>query len=143
MLQDTTSSTTVRILISYEGQWRTTQGHWSFNGQKTKGMIVSKDLTYDELVEILGHSLMVDESQYDLDMRFLVDSGFSMAPVEIQNNEDVNFFISETSSKDSSRYPLCITLLKKDVGQGRDLARLVLQWGCTLYSLLIFEKQIT
>ena len=143
MLRDTTSSTTVRVLISYEGQWRTTQGRWSFNGQKAKGMIVSKDITYDELVERLGHSLMVDESQYDLDMRFLVDSGIPMAPVEIQNNEDVNFFISETSSKGNPRYPLCITLLKKDVGQGRDLARLVLQWGCTLYSLLFFERQIT
>ncbi|GMN61454.1 hypothetical protein TIFTF001_030544 [Ficus carica] len=88
-VQDTSSSAAVRIYISYEGQWRRNRSCWSFDGQKAKGMIVSKDITYHELVEKLSRSLMVDQSQYNLDMRYLVDLAVPTAPVEIQNDEDI------------------------------------------------------
>ena len=95
-VQDMSSS--VRLLISYEGQWRTVkQGLWSFEGQKAKGITVSKDITFHELVERLHSILMIDGSQYDLDIRFLVNSVVPMAPIVMQNDEDVNFFIGENS----------------------------------------------
>ena len=134
-MQDTTSSTAVRIFISYDGQWRKTQDRWSFDGQKAKGMTVSKDITYHELVERLCRKLMVDQSQYDLDMRFLSDSAVLIAPIEIENYEDINFFIGETCSKGSPRYPLCVTLIKKDIRQHvsvnscRGGISLLFQWG--------------
>ena len=115
MLQDTSSN--VRLFISYQGQWSNTQGRWSFDGGKAKGITVSRDITYHELVEKLCGSLMVDRSLYDLDMRFLVNSAVPMPPFEVENDDDVNFFLGENSGKDSPRYPLCISLVRKDIGQ--------------------------
>ena len=109
-------------------------------------MTVSKDITYHELVEKISRSLMVDQSQYNLDMRYLVDLAVPTAPVEIQNDEDVEVFICETSSKGSPRYPLCVTWIKKDIGQhlsvnnDHGITSLLFQWGCTLTSLFFSKK---
>ena len=80
MLQDS-----VALYISCEGQWRKTRGCWTFNGTKTKGMKVSNDITYRELLERICISLQVDRSQYVLDMRYLPGLVGPLAPARLCN----------------------------------------------------------
>ncbi|PON34923.1 hypothetical protein TorRG33x02_352510, partial [Trema orientale] len=108
-------SSLVRIVVSFDGDWKKTdQENWRFTGLKAKGLIVQKEITYDELVKKVSELLQVDCGSYKMEMKFIVPGMVSMpiAPIEIQNDDDVRFFISENLSNVDNRTPLCVTLVR-------------------------------
>ncbi|PON60292.1 hypothetical protein TorRG33x02_285140 [Trema orientale] len=108
-------SSLVRIVVSFDGDWKKTdQDNWRFTSLKAKGLIVQKEITYDELVKKVSELLQVNCGSYKMDMKFIVPGMVSMpiAPIEIQNDDDVRFFISENLSNVDNRTPLCVTLVR-------------------------------
>lgn len=105
----------VRILVAYDGEWIESPegGVFRFNGSKSKGISVPKKITYLELLDRVYCLLMVDRNEFDIIMKFLYASSLPVAPADIVNDDDVNFFIGENSGNVSLRTPLCLTLVRR------------------------------
>ena len=112
----------VRILVSYDGEWVESPeaGIFKFSGSKGKGMLVPKTIKYQELLDKVCRLLMVDQNEFSLSMKVLYTSSVPVPPAEVVNDDDVSFFIGENSSNVSLRTPLCVTLVQKSLlfGEG-------------------------
>ncbi|KAL6217128.1 hypothetical protein ACLB2K_010345 [Fragaria x ananassa] len=98
--------TKLRLLVNYNGMW-TNAG---YIGGKTKGILVSEDITYQELEDRVYRIVGVDPREYKMIMKAKYESKDLTQPVEIINDEDLGFFILESLSDERCRIPLCITL---------------------------------
>ncbi|KAL5574343.1 hypothetical protein UlMin_023940 [Ulmus minor] len=105
----------VRIIVSYDGEWVISpeKGIFRFNGSKAKGISVPKNITYLELLQRISQLLNVDTNEFTVSMKFLFSTSVPVAPAEIADDDDVNFFIAENSSEVSYRTPLCVTLERR------------------------------
>ncbi|KAL5574342.1 hypothetical protein UlMin_023939 [Ulmus minor] len=105
----------VRIIVSYDGEWVNSpeKGNFRFNGCKAKGISVPKNITYLELLQRISFLVNVDTDEFNVSMKFLFSSSVPVAPAEIADDDDVNFFIAENSSEVSYRTPLCVTLERR------------------------------
>ena len=66
----------VRIVISYNGRWEQLPDRSQrFVGSDNRGMYMSKNLTYDELVAIVHTIVNYDVNKYNVDL-----SSISMVP---------------------------------------------------------------
>lgn len=101
----------VRVLVMYDGEWFSSSGHFVYNGGKTKGIIISDKITYQELVDRLYQLVKVDPNEYAIIMKALYKANIPTIPAEIVNDDDVRFFIDENVAQPTdARSPLCITL---------------------------------
>ncbi|KAK0599158.1 hypothetical protein LWI29_002843 [Acer saccharum] len=120
----------VRIVISYNGRWeQLLDGSQRFVGSDNRGMYVSKNLTYDELVSIVHTIVNYDVSKYNVDL-----SSISMVPGStcrtfISNDDDVQFMLGE----DRVIPQVCVSLIERTAGDvlGNDIPPLenTLQFG--------------
>lgn len=102
-------------MVSYDGEWVKSPetGTFRFDGSKAKGISVPKNITYGELLDRIYCLLNLDRNEFWISMKFLYASSVPVAPAEIVNDDDVNFFIGENSSKVNLRTPLCVTLERR------------------------------
>lgn len=108
--------TEVSVLVNYDGKWVNS----TYIDGKTKGIVISVDITYQGLVDRVYGVVGVDPNEYKLIMKARYESKLPTQPVEIINDEDVAFFIKENLSWDkSSRITLCTTLERRSFPYGR------------------------
>lgn len=106
----------VSVLVNYDGKWVNS----TYIDGKTKGIVISVDITYQGLVDRVYGVVGVDPNEYKLIMKARYESKLPTQPVEIINDEDVAFFIKENLSWDkSSRITLCTTLERRSFPYGR------------------------
>lgn len=99
--------TKLRLLVNYNGKWANSR----YTGDKTKGILVSKDITYKELEDRAYRIVGVDPHEYKIVLNAKYESKQPTQPAEIIDDDDLKFFISESLSLDADcRIPLCITL---------------------------------
>lgn len=99
--------TKLGLLVNYNGKWANSR----YTGNKTKGILVSKDITYEELEDRAYHIVGVDPHEYKIVLKAKYESKQPTQPAEIIDDDDLKFFISESLSLDADcRIPLCITL---------------------------------
>lgn len=94
-------------MVNYNGKWANSR----YTGDKTKGILVSKDITYEELEDRAYRIMGVDPHVHKIVMKAKYESKEPTQPAEIIDDDDLKFFISECLSLDADcRIPLCITL---------------------------------
>lgn len=99
--------TKLGLLVNYNGKWANS----GYTDGKTKGILVSKDITYEELEDRAYRIVGVDPHEYKIVMKAKYKSQESTQPAEINDDDDLKFFISENLPLDADcRIPLCITL---------------------------------
>lgn len=105
--RDSCEPTKLRLLVNYNGKWANSR----YTGGKTKGILFSKDITYEELEDRAYRIVGVDPHEYKIVMKAKYESKQPTQPAEINDDDDLKFFISENLSLDADcRIPLCITL---------------------------------
>ncbi|KAI9182787.1 hypothetical protein LWI28_028861 [Acer negundo] len=86
----------VRIVISYNGQWeQLPDGSQRFVGFDNKGMYVSKNMTYEELVAIVHTIVKYDVNKFNVDLASVSIVPDSTCRTFIRNNDDVQFMLGE------------------------------------------------
>ncbi|KAM5585884.1 hypothetical protein ABKV19_005006 [Rosa sericea] len=107
----------VRVLVNHDGEWVNS----TYVGGKTKGIIISEDITYQELVDRVCGVVGVDPNEYKLIMKTAYKSNLPTQPVEIIDDEGLAFFIHDEnlSLGMSSIFTLCTTLERRAFPNGR------------------------
>ncbi|KAI5316321.1 hypothetical protein L3X38_036028 [Prunus dulcis] len=96
------------ILINYGGRWANSM----YKNYKSKGLLVSEKITFEELRNKVYNIANVDQNEYEVTMKVIYDAMKSAWPTEIVNDDDVRAFIFESLSR-SYKVPLCITVKRK------------------------------
>ncbi|XP_024158555.1 uncharacterized protein LOC112166035 isoform X2 [Rosa chinensis] len=107
----------VRVLVNHDGEWVNS----TYVGGKTKGIIISEDITYQELVDRVYGVVGVDPNEYKLILKTAYKSNLPTQPVEIIDDEGLAFFIHDEnlSLGMSSIFTLCTTLERRAFPNGR------------------------
>ncbi|XP_048424957.1 uncharacterized protein LOC103954249 isoform X1 [Pyrus x bretschneideri] len=125
----------LRLLVNYDGNWSNSK----YIGGKTKGIMVSYSITYEELVQRLYCNLEVDASEYKIIITTAYASILPTQPVELSDDDGLRFFIDESLSLDKrSKIPLCITLQRRFYRWHRYSCSVVLVLS---FLLLVFLKK--
>ena len=86
----------VRIVISYNGRWEQfPDGSQRFIGSDNRGMYVSKNMTYEELVAIVHTIVNYDVNKYNVDLSSISIVPGSTCRTFIRNDDDVQFMLGE------------------------------------------------
>ncbi|PWA65999.1 ankyrin repeat-containing domain, PGG domain, Gag-polypeptide of LTR copia-type [Artemisia annua] len=102
----------VTVFVAYNGNWEYDRKEWFFENSKSSIMVVPKRITLLEITDILHKQLKVNKEGYRLKLEVHYRTGSPWFPVtEIQNDQDLLVFISETSK---TRLPLCVTRIHDD-----------------------------
>ncbi|KAM5554179.1 hypothetical protein ABKV19_026093, partial [Rosa sericea] len=108
--------TEIRVLVNYGGEWVNS----TYVGGKTKGIVTSKDITYQELVARVYGVVGVDPNEYKLIMKTAYESNLPTQPLEIIDDEGLAFFFHENLLLGmSSMVTLCTTLEGRAFPNGR------------------------
>ena len=86
----------VTIVISYNGRWeQLPDGSQRFIGSDNRGMYVSKNMTYDELVAIVHTIVNYDVNRFNVDLSSISIVPGSTCRTLIRNDDDVQFMLGE------------------------------------------------
>src|SRR5579862_4613905 len=86
----------VRIVISYNGRWeQLPDGSQRFVGSDNRGMYVSKNMIYEELVAIVHTIVNYDVNKYNVDLSSISIVPGSTCGTLIRNDDDVQFMLGE------------------------------------------------
>ncbi|KAM1494914.1 hypothetical protein PS2_029093 [Malus domestica] len=88
----------VRISVHYDGEWVST----AYVGGKAKEIVVSKDITCEELLGRVYRLVGIYPSEYDIIMKTKDESKSPAQPVQIVDDEHLAFFIEQSLSLDKS-----------------------------------------
>ena len=64
-----------------------------FEGNKGKGIEVSKTILYEELLELIYHILKLDPTNCSLSKKYVFNANIPTSPIELIDDGDVKFFI--------------------------------------------------
>ena len=110
----------VRIVISYNGRWeQLPDGSQRFVGSDNRGMYVSKNMTYEELVAIVQTIVNYDVNKYNVDLSSISIVPGSTCRTFIRNDDDVQFMLGE----DRVIPQVCVSLTERTAGDmvGNDI----------------------
>ena len=105
-------------MVSYNGEWKQSGEHsgWTFSGKESKGLNVSRDITYANLIDHLYDLLGFERSKYDLVLKVVYQLGGGIiASTMITNDEDLGFFFNEISILIQYRTPLCVSVVERTI----------------------------
>ena len=110
----------VRIVISYDGRWKQLpDGSQRFVGSNNRGMYVSRNMTYKELVVIVHTIVKYDVNKFDVDLSSISIVPGSTCRTFITNDDDVQFMLREERVIPQ----VCVSLTERTVGDviGNDI----------------------
>lgn len=88
----------IRISVHYDGKWVNT----AYIGGKAEQIVVSKDITREELLDIVYRIVGIDRGKYEIIMNTTDESKSPAQPVQIVNDEDLACFIEQSLSLEKS-----------------------------------------
>ncbi|KAI9156705.1 hypothetical protein LWI28_010860 [Acer negundo] len=112
----------VRIVISYNGRWEQFPDESQrFIGSDNRGMYVSKNMTYEELLAIVHTIVKYDENKFTVDLSSVSIVPGSTCRTFIRNDDDVQFILGE----DRVIPQVCVSVTERTVGDmiGNDIPR--------------------
>ncbi|CAL9019635.1 unnamed protein product [Prunus brigantina] len=85
---------TIAILVCYNGKWVTSKKMCTYEGGDSKGIIVSRNITFGELLERVHKIVNRDNREDKLCLKFSISiSSNECKHIKIEDNDDVKFFI--------------------------------------------------
>ena len=109
-----------RIVISYNGRWeQLPDGSQRFVGSDNRGMYVSRNMTYEELVAIVHTIVKYDVNKFNVDLSSISIVPGSTCRTFIRNDDDVQFMLGE----DRVIPQVCVSLTERTAGDviGNDI----------------------
>ena len=71
---------------------------WTFTSKESKGLDVSREITYANLIDHLYDLLGYDRSKYDLVLKVVYQlGGGNITPIVISNDENLSLFLDKIS----------------------------------------------
>ncbi|XP_021813085.1 uncharacterized protein LOC110756023 [Prunus avium] len=103
---------TVGILVFYNGSWVHNDNIESYEGGEAKGIIVSRNITFSELVDRIYKITNADRNKYIVTLKFSVPlSSSAYKHLKVEDNDDVQYFLKYNTDVMSSKVtPLLATL---------------------------------
>ncbi|CAL8124713.1 unnamed protein product [Prunus armeniaca] len=103
---------TVGILVFYNGSWVHKDNIESYEGGEAKGIIVSRNVTFSELVDRIYKITNIDLNKYSLTLKYSVPlSSSAYKHLKVEDNDNVQYFLKYSTGVMTSRVtPLLATL---------------------------------
>ncbi|VVA40595.1 PREDICTED: serine/threonine-phosphatase 7 long [Prunus dulcis] len=85
---------TVGILVFYNGSWVHKDNIESYEGGEAKGIIVSQNVTFSELVDLIYKIMNADRNKYIVTLKYSVPlSSSAYKRLKVEDNDDVQYFL--------------------------------------------------
>ncbi|XP_034198219.1 uncharacterized protein LOC117613754, partial [Prunus dulcis] len=85
---------TVGILVCYNGSWVKKDNIESYEGGEAKGIIVSRNVTFSELVERIYKIMDAEPTKYSVTLKYSVPVSASVSKqIRVEDNDDVQYFL--------------------------------------------------
>ena len=107
-------SRALNVFIKYNGHW---DHSWRYVGCEMKGILVPTNTTYIGLLELVTNVLGIRGQDKSLSLRYVAKPG--EAPVKIQSDYDVNFYL-DIKKKDVhvlNRFLIYVDILDESVAE--------------------------
>ena len=107
----------VRLLINYKGKWDGLQ----YIGGETYVGLVSKELTYLELEDLVFEDINVDKTLYDLRISSVVSAENGRRKYHISRDRDVKFLLHTGGTHCSEIYVDLVDKVRRDVRENHSI----------------------
>ncbi|KAI5337971.1 hypothetical protein L3X38_017242 [Prunus dulcis] len=98
---------TVGILVCYNGNWVKKDNIESYEGGEAKGIIVSRNVTFSELVERIYKIMDAEPTKYSVTLKYSVPVSASVSKqIRVEDNDDVQYFLNTSYVYKPSTFPL-------------------------------------
>ncbi|KAK0598224.1 hypothetical protein LWI29_032678 [Acer saccharum] len=102
----------VRFVVLYGGEWSNNGGKFKYQYGMYKVISVSRETSYESLLDIVSRLVEVNPSESSMKMKFIFNSPEVLPPIEVLNDDDVQVFLCENSDV-NTRTSLCVTIERK------------------------------
>ncbi|CAL2229730.1 unnamed protein product [Prunus armeniaca] len=110
---------TVGILVFYNGSWVHKDKIESYEGGEAKGIIVSRNITFSELVDRIYKITNADLNKYCLTLKYSVPlSSSTYKHLKVEDNDDVQYFLKYNTDVMTSKVTPLLATLKIIEGHG-------------------------
>ncbi|CAL8109140.1 unnamed protein product [Prunus armeniaca] len=110
---------TVGILVFYNGSWVHKDNIESYEGGEAKGIIVSRNVTFSELVDRIYKITNAYLNKYSLTLKYSVPlSSSAYKHLKVEDNDDVQYFLKYSTDVMTSRVTPLLATLKVIEGHG-------------------------
>ncbi|XP_034218927.1 uncharacterized protein LOC117630293 [Prunus dulcis] len=110
---------TVGILVCYNGSWVKKDNIESYEGGEAKGIIVSRNVTFSELVERIYKIMDAEPTKYSVTLKYSVPVSASVSKqIRVEDNDDVQYFLKYNTDVMASKVTPLVASLKNIEGHG-------------------------
>ncbi|BBN70309.1 hypothetical protein Prudu_1456S003400 [Prunus dulcis] len=110
---------TVGILVCYNGNWVKKDNIESYEGGEAKGIIVSRNVTFSELVERIYKIMDAEPTKYSVTLKYSVPVSASVSKqIRVEDNDDVQYFLKYNTDVMASKVTPLVASLKNIEGHG-------------------------
>ncbi|CAL8134661.1 unnamed protein product [Prunus armeniaca] len=110
---------TVGILVCYNGSWVRKDNIDSYEGGEAKGIIVSRNITFPDLVQRIYKIMDADPNKYIVTPKYSVPISSSVYKhIRVEHNDDVQYFLKYNIEVMASKVTPLIASLKNIEGHG-------------------------
>ncbi|CAL2238953.1 unnamed protein product [Prunus armeniaca] len=110
---------TVGILVCYNGSWVKKDNIESYEGGEAKGIIVSQNVTFSDLVQRIYKIMDADPTKYIVTLKYSVPVSSSVCKhIRVEDNDDVKYFVKYNTDVMASKVTPLVASLKNIEGHG-------------------------
>ncbi|CAL8114171.1 unnamed protein product [Prunus armeniaca] len=110
---------TVGILVCYNGSWVKKDNIESYEGGEAKGIIVSRNVTFSDLVQRIYKIMDADPTKYIVTLKYSVPVSSSVCKhIRVEDNDDVKYFVKYNTDVMASKVTPLVASLKNIEGHG-------------------------
>ncbi|CAL9021435.1 unnamed protein product [Prunus brigantina] len=110
---------TVGILVCYNGSWVKKDNIESYEGGEAKGIIVSRNVTFSDLVQRIYKIMDADPTKYIVTLKYSVPvSSYVCKHIRVEDNDDVKYFVKYNTDVMASKVTPLVASLKNIEGHG-------------------------
>ncbi|BBG99108.1 NB-ARC domain-containing disease resistance protein, partial [Prunus dulcis] len=110
---------TVGILVCYNGSWVKKDNIESYEGGEAKGIIVSRNVTFSELVQRIYKIMDAEPTKYSVTLKYSVPVSASVSKhIRVEDNDDVQYFLKYNTDVMASKVTPLVASLKNIEGHG-------------------------
>ncbi|CAL8163923.1 unnamed protein product [Prunus armeniaca] len=110
---------TIGILVCYNGSWVKKDNIESYEGGEAKGIIVSRNVTFSDLVQRIYKIMDADPTKYIVTLKYSVPVSSSVCKhIRVEDNDDVKYFVKYNTDVMASKVTPLVASLKNIEGHG-------------------------
>ncbi|CAL9010630.1 unnamed protein product, partial [Prunus brigantina] len=109
----------VGILVCYNGSWVKKDNIESYEGGEAKGIIVSRNVTFSDLVRRIYKIMDADPTKYIVTLKYSVPvSSYVCKHIRVEDNDDVKYFVKYNTDVMASKVTPLVASLKNIEADG-------------------------